>query len=78
MSFSDEDWDTLIWCVVSPQAGRFKEIAMEEMVRRAGTEEEAAEIVKQRIALGVPIGALQDWAPPWLQVYCPVSPRALS
>lgn len=61
--------DSLHWMqrfviVVIPHSGPLEEKAVDEMVRRAGTEEAVAEIVRQRVALAVPLGALQDWEPP--------------
>ena len=60
----DQDWDTLIWCVVSPQcAGRMRDEAIEEIVRRTGSEEAALKAVQERVELGVSIGTLNAWSP---------------
>ena len=49
MSFREQDWDTLIWCVASPNNGPLKEKAMDEMIGRAGSKDVVTEIVRQRV-----------------------------
>lgn len=58
------DWETLLWVATYPAATRpMRDAALTELERRLGSKEDVLEIVQERLALGVPIGAIADWTP---------------
>lgn len=60
-----EDWDTLIWYVMYPNADPCqKKEALKAMACRSRSEELAwAAAVRERLRIQVPLGLLPEWKP---------------
>lgn len=62
--FENLDWELLLWFAGTRMVPlHVNWTAQREIERRAGSLEKALEIMKERVALGVPIGELPDWKP---------------
>ena len=57
------DWEMLLWCALSPEMSDVRERALDELRRRAGSDEGADAIVRERVAVNAPIGMCSDWVP---------------
>lgn len=61
---SEADWEMLIWAATYPKSTKsLRSQAIDELVLRLGSNEAVLDIVQERLAVGVPIGALPDWMP---------------
>ena len=62
--WESQSWDTLVWSIVSPEAGPFRQEAINELVRRTGGDyEEALAVVRERLTHRVPLGVDDEWRP---------------
>jgi hypothetical protein len=60
----DEDWETLIWAATYPHSTTWlRTMAIDELERRLGSNEAVLAVVNERLAVGIPIGALPAWVP---------------
>lgn len=58
------DWEDLLWAATYPSASQpLRDTALTELERRLGSRESVLEVVRERLAFGLPIGAVPDWMP---------------
>lgn len=64
---SETDWDTLLWCILSPDAGAMRPLACEEIGKRldpgVDLQAELSSLLAERVELDTPVGADPTWVP---------------